>query len=450
MALTFSSSVPTTGTVDFFINKSLEIVFNEELDSTTITNSTVYLYDMTASLNVPIEVERKATDSATIVVVPLISLKENSEYRLTVVGTDLNLGLQLQAANGDLLTVSTYILFSTGDNVYSIDTTVEKEANSKTLEGDIFLPVNVKALGYEFTITKVRPPNHSHAITGSLTGVTFTFTKNLLTGQDTSTLANIGIYPILQDTMYLASGSTMDLGSNTITMPNYSIITTGNTLSVAFDYALPKNVAITIELTSNIKSSDNDYFGGNMRYSSTTELYPPVYGPHFIKNELPAISNLLTDDYISSILFKNTIWLWERLGRSLNLSSLSFPAKKYILYSTILDLIEDKDYKKFVVAGTRRQLGDLNVSIDNLIGRVAMKAASAKKEKDIAFETLVKGWQFRVGARCLSNSYFAGTRLWYDINSRYTDESYRYYQPDIPASNLAINRQAQTNNPLQW
>ena len=450
MALTFVSSIPSTGSVDYFINRSLEIVFNEALNQTTINNSTVYLYDLTAQINVPINVSRKSTDYNAIVIDPVVSLRENTSYRLTIVGQDLGLGIQLEAENLDKLSVSVQILFDTGDNVYSIDTTIQKEAQTKTLEGDLFLPVNIKALGYEFVVSSVRPENHAHGLTGNITGVTFNFSKNLLTGQDPSTWATVGIYPILQDSTYLASGTTMDLGSNSISIPPYSISATGSTLSVSFSYPLPRNTAISIELNSNIRSTDNDQYGGNLKYSSTTELYPNVYGPEVVKNELPAISHLLTNDYISTLLFKNSIWLWERLGRSLDFSSLPFAAKKYILLTTVLDLIEDKDYKKFVIAGTRRQLGDLNVSVDNLIGRIAMKAARVQKERDIAFETLVKGWQFKVGTISFPSSQFFGNRLWYDISSRYTDPVYRYYQPDLPIANIAINRQANTVNPIIW
>lgn len=448
MVLSFVSSTPTTGAVDFYINKSLEAIFNEALDPVYITNSTVYLYDIVANINVPVSAGIKATNSSAMVITPLATLKENTNYRLVIVGQDLAIQTNLAAANGDQLAVSIQILFATGNNVYSIDTETQKNASSVTLEGDLFLPTNVTALGYEFTISKVRPQNHSHGLTGSVTGVVFTFTKSLLTGQDLTTWADVNVYPILQESTYLASGTTMDLGGGTITIPSYSLSMTGTTFTVGFASALPKNVTISIDLNTNIRSSDNDQYAGGLQYTSTTELFPTVYGPNLVKTELSSISNQLYNDYIGTLLFKNTIWLWERLGRSIDLGSLSFPAKRYILLTTILDIIEDKDYKKFVIAGTRRQLGDLNVSVDNLIGRIAMKAARVQKERDVAFETLVQGWQFRKLAYPVNDSAFLGSRLWYDVNARFTDPNYKYYQSNLPASNTSINRQAKTTNPV--
>lgn len=448
MALTLSSSTPSSGATDWYINKSLEVTFNKALDSSTLTDNVIYLYDTSSNINVPISIERKSTDTTTVIITPVVALKENTSYRLSICGTDSALGEYLKASDLDTLTVTVTILFSTGDNVYSIDSTIEKNASAVTLEGDIFLPANITALGYEFTINSVSPKNHSHGITGSLTGVNFTFSKSLLTGQDLTQWATVDVYPLLVDNAYLASGSTMDLGSGDITIPDYTITSTGSVLSVTWPYGLPKNAIVAISLNTNIKSSDNEQYAGNMKYSVTTELYPTAFGPALVKTELPALANLVYDDYIGTLLFKNSIFLWEKLGRSIDLSNLSFPAKKYILMSTVLDIIEDRDYRKFIVAGTRRQLGDLNVSVDNLIGRLALKVARAKEEKELALETLKAGWQFKKIGYLTFDSEFLGTRLWYNVNSVYVDPLYKYYQTDLPGSNVSINRQAKTNNPV--
>lgn len=448
MALTLSSSTPSSGATDWFINKSIEVTFNKALDSDSLTDNVIFLYDSIESINVPVTIERKSTDSTTIVITPTVALKENNSYRLSILGTDSSIGVYLSAADADTLTTTIVITFSTGDNVYSIDSTIEKNASAVTLEGDIHLPVNVVAVGYEFTIDNVSPRNHSHGLTGNTTGVYFTFTKNLLTGQDVSQWATVDVYPILGDTAYIASGTTFDLGSSTISIPDYSVVATGNRLEVRWNYPLPKNVAISVRLNDNIRSSDDDQYAGNMKYAVTTELYPSCMGPAAVKLELPALEGQINDDYIGSLLFKNSIFLWEKTGRGFDLSNLPFPVKKYILLSTVLDIIEDKDYRKFIVAGTRRQLGDLNVSVDNLIGRVALKVSKLKAEQEIALNTIFSGWQFRKMAYVTSDSEFLGTRLWYNVNSVYTDPSYKYFQTEVPGSNVIVNRQAKTNNPV--
>ncbi|MHA2265681.1 MAG: hypothetical protein ACXAEN_25095, partial [Candidatus Thorarchaeota archaeon] len=129
------------------------------------------------------------------------------------------------------------------------------------------------------------------------------------------------------------------------------------------------SVGITIDLTNKIESLDSDEYGGALHYSINTQVYPEISGLQTVRREIRPSSVDYVDDYIGALLFKNTMWLWERTGRGLDLDTLSYSAKKHILYSTVLDLLEDKEYEKFIVAGTRRQLGDLNVSVDSLIGR---------------------------------------------------------------------------------
>ncbi len=450
MVLSFVSSVPTTGATEVFINKAIEVTFNQALLESTLTDDIIYLYDLDSGARVPIFISRKVTDSSTIVIHSSEHLKENTNYRVIVVGTDQNFGFYLKAESLDELTTSVTILFSTGDSVYKVDTEVQKNAANLTLEGDLFLPTNVKALGYEFTIEKVRPKNNTHDNSVTLTGdntVRFTFTKPLYTGAEDLTIwTDISVFPLLDDPRYLASGNSMGEG----TIPDYTISVTGYDLVVTFDNELPKNTSIQMSLLSNILSEDNDQYSGDMLYAINTETFPSAYGLHTVRREIKPASENYTDNFIGALLFKNAIWLWERLGRSMDLAALPFAARQHVLYSTVLDLMEDKEYEKFIVAGTRRQLGDLNVSVDNLIGRVALKVLKYQKSKEVAFESLVKGWQFRVGISTEAYDSAAAdvNRLWHDISYRYTDTNYKYHQDDIPASNVTINRRAKTNNPM--
>jgi hypothetical protein len=112
--------------------------------------------------------------------------------------------------------------------------------------------------------------------------------------------------------------------------------------------------------------------------------------------------------------------------------------------------MEDREFYKYVVAGTRRQLGDLGVSVDNIIGRLAMKVAKYQKAKELALESIKPGWQFAVG---ITTQGYADTamninRLWYSTNMRYIPTRFSYHQEDMPASNTQINRQARQNNPI--
>lgn len=446
----FSSSTPTHGATDYFINKSIELTFDRALDTTTITSNVISLVDIASGSVVPSSVSISPTDNTTVVLLPGTSLKENAEYRVLIVGSDMGLGYNLKGADSSNLATTVTVEFSTGDTVYSVDTTVEKQASNLTLEGELFLPTNVKALGYDFTLDKVRPKNNKAGLDPTLTGdntIRFTFTEALFTGSaDYEEWIEVDTFPLLDTTDYLASGSTIGAGQ----LPSHTVSVTGSDLLVTFDGPLPNNVGVQANLLDGIQSSDGDNYGGALKYSVTTELYPEIYGVRTVAREVREVADTFTDDYISALLFKNSIWAWEKVGRSFSIGSPTYAAKQYIVYSTILDLMEDTEYSKYVVAGTRRQLGDLNVSIDNIIGRTAMKVAKYKKAKDDAFEAMVGGWQFKVGSMANTYNEAAGivNRLWWDVNGRYTDTKYAYKQDQLPASNIWLNRRAKTNNPI--
>lgn len=450
MAIALSTSTPSQGATDFFINKSIELTFDKDIAVASLTANVFSIVDIESGTSVPLTISAGFSSAAKVVLLPGTHLKEDTQYRIIVVGADQGLGYSLVAQDADTLTTSLGIEFSTGSSVYSIDTTVEKEAANVTLEGDIFLPTNLKALGYDFTISKVRPKNNTHGNPVSLTGdntLRFTFSKALYTGQtDFTEWVDVSTFPLLNETGWLASGETMGAG----TIPDYTVSVTGSDLLVTFDSNLPKNLGLQVELYDTISATDGDVYGGNLQYSINTQLFPEIYGIQTIKREVKEIVDTFSEDYIGALLFKNTVWSWEKSGRAFSLDSPSFAAKQYIVYTTILDLMEDREYYKFVVAGTRRQLGDLGVSVDNLIGKLAMKVAKYQKAKEDAYQSLLGNWQFKVGGNQLAYQQVAAdiNRLWHDVNGRYTDSRYRYHQTNIPAANYTINRGSKTNNPI--
>jgi len=273
MAISLLSSTPSQGATDVQINKSIELVFNKTIASSSITENVFSLIDIDSGQAFPLTVSPRFDTSSRIILLPSQSLKENTQYRIIVIGTDSGLGYSLVANDADTLTTTIYIEFSTGEGVYKVDSVLEKEAASLSLEGDLFLPTNVKALGYDFTITKVRPKNNKHGLAQTLTGdntIKFTFSKNLYTGDsDVSDWVDVNLFPLLNTASYLASGQ--EMGSFPI--PGYAVTTTGKDLVVTFASELPKNLGIHIELKDTILSEDNEPYGGKMIYSVNTALF---------------------------------------------------------------------------------------------------------------------------------------------------------------------------------
>lgn len=447
-----SSSDPAHGATDVYTNKNPTFIFTAALDSATVTENTFLLLDQTTNQRVPVTL----TYDSTVFKVTMVlqgMLRENTAYRVLIVGSDTAVTDILSGTEaGDDLTATIKVEFSTGDDQFQIDTTLGKEVDSKTLEGELFLPSNLKALGTDFTVDKVRPQNHSHGVAVDLTGdrtVRFTFTKNLNTSGDIGAWAEIEVFPVLTTEYLGKSGELQTVTAGDYTLPTGTLSVSSKDLVLTFDRDFPNNVGISVQLLDKIEASDGLDYGGGLEYSITTKLYPDVVPVIPIKRELRSIDgDKILDDYVGSLVHKNTIFLWEFLGRDLDLDDIPWAGWKYIFNSTLLDIMEDQDYEKFLTAGTRRQLGDLNTSVDSLIGRLALKIASTQKDKDRALQTLTKGWQFKTAIKSDSvNGLPNQNRLWYDINGRWTDPANKYNQPDIPASNTAISRRAKSVNP---
>lgn len=451
MAISLISSTPAHGSTDFHINRSIELEFNKAISSSSLTKNVISLTDLDTGEVVPVSLSLNPTNSAVVFLMTDYHLKENTTFRLLVVGTDKSLGYSLVAQDSDTLDDTVRIEFSTGDSVFDIDTTLEKQASTLTQEGDLFLPTNVEALGYEFTIEHVRPRNHKHGVPTTLNGdnqVAFKFSKNLKTGEPSyDTWAEVNAYPLISE-YYLATGETLNKDSGNISIPDYGIDVSGEYLNVSFSGELPKNVGIDIELNSDIISVDGDQYGGEMRYIVNTTIYPNLVPTEIVRREVQSINVDFWDDYIGTMILKNSIGMLEMNLGGTDHNKHKFAKYNFILYATVIDLIEDKDLHKFVLAGTRRQLGDLNTSVDSLSGRVALKLARAEKMKQGAIDTLMPGWQINTGSYDSLNSIRSTmNRLWYDISGRYTRPEFKYKQDNVPLSNSPLNRRAKTNNP---
>ena len=447
MEPTILTSDPANAAEDVYINKNLIVTFVNPVLSSSVTENTVILIDTITNRRLPLTLSLN-TFRTVLVIVPHNHLKENTAYRLMFIGQDtaVNNEYLIDSSSGLGLSTTTSIEFETGDSAYSIDSALQKDAQALTLEGDLNLPSNVKALGYDFTITKVRPKNYSAGNSVNLTGdntIRFTFNKALQTGQDIDVISEVTTYPLFDYSYLAVSGSV-----GTYTIPTLTGYISGSDLVFGFTGNMPNNVGINIKLKDTLLAEDTATYGGNMDYNITTSIYPDIVPTNLIKLELKSLSPELYDTYVSTIIFKNAIELWERIGRGFDFGSISWPVKKYVINASVLDIIEDADLEKFLAAGTRKQVEDMYLSVDSLVGRLAMKVASATKDRDIAWESLNQGWQFKTAVRsAFVDGQELGSRLWYNANGNYVYPYAKFYQADMPASNIDINRQAKSNNP---
>jgi len=443
-----SSSNPASSAVDVFTNVPLYVTFaSPGLLSSSVTQNSVMLYNVATQSVVPVTL---SYDSSTrvVTITPLSVLAESSVYSIRFPGTDIALGASYvikESGSGTALITTIDIQFTTGTRTYINDTVVDKNASDLSLEGDLRLPVNVKALG-DLAVETTYPKNHTADVSGQLDGSNrfyVKFNKALSGTVLTQDWATINAFPMMDMNVYLASGTTFGTG----TMPIMTgIWASGAYLWAGFSAELPKNAAVQMTLSEDIVATDGTELGPNQyMLSFTTDRFPKVGGVNIIKTELAATADVLNNEYIASILLKNTVRIIQRWP-SFNQTVPQYIAYKYIINRTIVDILDDKELEKALVAGTRRRLGDFDVSIDYKVGQLALKHARALKEADDALDGIdpIKKLGARIDTAIALN--YQPDRLWHGVSNRIIDLRFKTYQEDIPASNQSYNRHAKTQN----
>jgi hypothetical protein len=446
---TVSTSSPLDGATDVFINKPLTVTFNAALTSTTVTNTSVSLINAATDSVVACLIEY-VTSSNSVQITPLSYLGENTVYKIRFPGTDVALNSNFvikDSASSTLLVTTITISFTTGSKTFIDDTSINKSALNLSLEGDINLPTHVKALG-KFSVQSTIPINHSSDVSTTLDGnnrVKIVFNKGLSGALVSTDWITVDAFPMLDNPAFLASGTTLNTGT-IATMTG--VLHSGSSLYLLFNGEMPKNVGVNITLYSGIIASDGSEFGpNNYILSFTTDRYPKVSGIHSVKTEIKAAADELNNEYIASLLLKNTIEASQGVAID---SNPSYLITKWVMLKTIIDILDDKELEKALVAGTRRQLGDLNVSVDGVVGKLALKHARAIKELDNT-KRAVFGAKY-LGA--VVNEYiikdYTPTRLWYGIHGKLLESKWATYQGNYPSANAAINRQAKVPPGTDW
>lgn len=435
-----STSVPADAATDVFVNKSLTVTFDAALLESSVSTTTVLLEESGSGELISCIVELET--STLVRITPIGSLAEDTLYKIKFPGTDIALSssfvIKDNAASEALITTLT-LSFRTGSRSYIDDTDIDKNATDLSLEGDLNLPVHVKALG-DLAITTTTPKLYSYDLTG-VASVNIEFNNALDSGLFNSDWMTVDVFPLLDNSDHIAVSGAF----TGISLPTYTLIHTGAHLVANFSEHLPQNVGVEVTVNKDVTDEDGSEFGPNSYLLSfTTERYPSYSGIHTVKRELKAIKEELTNDYITATLFSNSIKFIARYNED---SVNEHLIQRWVLAKSIIDILDDKELEKAVVAGTRRHLGDMSVSVDPIVGKLALKHKRAEDEVDRIAKTITKSTAKSYsleGQSSITRTY----RRWPGVNNKIVESRFVYWQPDIPAANLSSNRQAKNTNYL--
>ncbi len=445
--LSITSSDPSDGDTDVFVNNPLDVTFGNAVNLSSVTNTSVVLTDQSTDSIIDTTVELIST--TVVRLTPIGSLAEDTVYRISFPGTDTALSASFvleDAVDFEALATTLTVQFRTGSRSFIDDSAVDKDAGDLSLEGDLNLPTHVKALG-EFVVKSMVPRNHSADVPVDLDGsnkITITFDNVLSSGDFSASWLDVDVFPMMDDTTWLGTTTGDSFGGS---IPGFDIGVVGDALEVTFSGNVPKNVGIQIELDQFITDEDGNEYGPNeFQYSITTDRYPSIAGVHVIQREIKAAASELTDDYIAAVLLAKSVEFESRFAISNTISDFN-----WVVNSTIVEILDDVELERAIVQGTRRQLGDMNVAIDPVINKLSLKHARAQKKVELSARTLLKA---DLLAKHYHNEHIGDTqrttRRWFGVSGRLVASRFITFQNSSPASNTALNRSAKIPPGQDW
>ena len=365
-APTFSSSTPTDGATNVYLNQKLTVTFSTDLDATSVSGATVILRSVALDTVVDATL---SVSGAVITIVPYTLLIANSVYRLTLVGSDLSLSTgAIQSADGSL--VDTEILsFQIGSQ---LDTTsVTRTEEEITLGGDLNLPGDVSLTSTSLTISSSSPTNHAFSVSAADTNsITVTFSAALDPDTVTASSVQLEQYAFLDEEHLLATGSVFYANNTDGDYSDLSIDTpsaSSNVITITpdVDRDWPNNMTVEVHLAATIADTAGNTLGSAQKITFHIEPYPNLVGIRAVKNELGTmIPNTYLDDYIGLRSWANTIDIYENLGANIDITKFSKnrPFREYIKCKTAMDILHDIRGTKDLAAGTSKELGDFRIS----------------------------------------------------------------------------------------
>lgn len=447
-------SVPTvasTSPIDSAVNVStdikLEITFDVPINRSTVTSSSLLLYETNTNVTIPGNITF-SIDDLTAFFFPTRELQQSNSYTFVAVGAADNLPFNVESATGDALAVSYTVNFRTGSERFvSLDEVTDRtdiEHVAPIREEDVL----AETTGTLSVLTA--DPEGFSTCNDNPDTITITFDEILASSSFNADWMTVEMRPILDYGDYYYGGVVdgvnklriQDENVNTI-IPSGNIYVDGATLYWekgvgAVDW--PFNAEIVVTLAADIEGTSGNTLGSDITVLFTTTMFPLFVGSNYIRLEIgPAVKELFNDT-INRTALKRSIESWELTRRSFDLDTPPYAAREYAKCGAILDILDSLTLKADMNSGVAKRLGDWMIDYGRRGGiKDTGKYLPARKcfEKN---EQKLSRWspsiRMRVAALGIDSgegpTYFQGFRNWDNL---YTTDSVT-----LPAANWAHQR----------
>lgn len=470
-APTVVSTAPQHDESNVYLNKRIVAVFSESMDSDSINDNTIRLIHTPTNSRVWTEWSL-SDDGLTLTITPKVQLDSEETYTLTLVGVDLGFAFYLKSETDDGLVVSYRVRFTTGNDIEAYS--AEKTDLTSEREGDLVLPVDLQVVpGERLEVLATSPQHHSAGLSTELSQVTMRFSAALsgeLLDVDSEWLT-INCYPLMGYSEYLAqpTGESFvfaiddpvnDSGeAYTFDWPSGEVTATGEYLIWSrdtgdLDNVFPYNTEIEVLLSPDVQDNYGNTLQETRRFVFTVEATPLFDAVRGIERELPTLPEEFDRDLIYALIWKYSIDAWQKLASANPPTKAYHHIRKYVHSSVCLDILDNAELPKTILAGQKKILGDFTVHYESAaVGKEGLKYKRLKKDLEDATNALSgrRRNQPRVGVRGSSfDRPNWKNRTW--RSALYYNPSYHPGRPIteiIPASNTAASRDSELPGQLE-
>jgi len=365
------SRTPDVNEVGVYLNKYIEVVFDQVLDQTTLNDNTIVLYRVSDYQILGKSISFDITTN-TVTIATDIVLDQNTQYNMVIVGADQSTTCIKNDSNESLaVSVSWYFTTGTESAAPEGETHVEEGAEVPSAQSPVSLVLEPTDTGV-FAIKSTYPENYASNI-GVMNGdyetvyysgpVAVTFNKAVASGVsvDQSWLT-FEVSPIDGDPATITH-----MPSGVLSNTNGSTLTWVPATYGANDYSWRINNEITVSVSNTVKDYSGVELGNQYRFMFTTNYRPYYCTVAKIRSVVGSFLREIPDDTISRNIYLNSLevyniantiysqYLWD-------IDHPTFAAKMWVCCKTQYDLL----YAKLLDMassgpGTIKRLGDFTI-----------------------------------------------------------------------------------------
>lgn len=365
------SRTPTPNETNVYLNKYIEVVFNQSLSAATVNDNTCVVYRVSDFEVITCTVTLNATTN-TITIVPEIVLDQNTQYNAVIVGADETTLCLKNAANENLASSITWY-FTTGTSVGDqADETAEEDLPPDPVADPPASRVLETRATSTLSIKSTSPENYKAGI-GNINGdyetvhwdgpITITFDRAMASGA-----------AVLQDWISLEVASSDGDPATVTHLPSgYLSNSQGSTLTYTFptfggnNYSWRTNNEITVTIDDAVASSTGITLGSQYRFMLTTAYRPYYCTIQFIRAQIGSFIREIPDDTIARNIYFNSIEAYNIANTiysqyKWDMDSPPFAAKRWVCCKTMYDLLYAKLLDMAAVGpGQMKRLGDFTI-----------------------------------------------------------------------------------------